>query len=45
MAAWNRSRLATGVDGEDFGAAWPDRETTIHDGLAIHLAARVDLQL
>ena len=39
-----RIDLLTDIDGVDFDAAWPNRETTIHDGLAIHFVGLTDLK-
>ena len=39
-----RIDLLTDIDGVDFDAAWPNRETTIHDGLAIEFVALADLK-
>lgn len=30
-----RIDLLTGIDGVDFAAAWPDRQTVLHDGLEL----------
>ena len=39
-----RIDLLTDIDGVDFDAAWPNRETTIHDALTIHFVALTDLK-
>jgi hypothetical protein len=39
-----RIDLLTDIDGVDFDAAWPNRETTAHDGLSIHFVALTDLK-
>ncbi len=39
-----RIDLITGIDGVDFEAAWPNRETVIHDGLPIHFIGLADLK-
>lgn len=39
-----RIDLLTDIDGVDFDAAWPNRETTTHDGLPIHFVALADLK-
>ena len=36
MAALPRPGRLTDIEGVEFAAAWPNRETTIHDELAIH---------
>ena len=36
--------LLTDIDGVDFDAAWPNRESTIHDSLAIQFVALADLK-
>ena len=39
-----RIDLLTDIDGVEFDAAWSNRETTTHDGLAIHFVALADLK-
>lgn len=39
-----RIDLLTDIDGVDFDAAWPNRETTIHDGLTLHFVGLADLK-
>ncbi|KAF0166284.1 MAG: hypothetical protein FD157_903 [Rhodocyclaceae bacterium] len=39
-----RIDLLTDIDGVEFDAAWPNRETTIHDGLTIHFVGLADLK-
>jgi hypothetical protein len=36
MASLPRPGRLTDIDGVEFAAAWPNRETTIHDERAIH---------
>lgn len=39
-----RIDLLTDIDGIEFDAAWPNRETTLHDGLALHFVGLDDLK-
>lgn len=39
-----RIDLLTDIDGVDFDAAWPNRETTIHDGLVLQFVGLADLK-
>ena len=39
-----RIDLLTDIDGVEFDDAWPNRETTVHDGLAIHFVGLAELK-
>lgn len=39
-----RIDLLTDIDGVDFDAAWPNRQTFVHDGLALHFIGLGDLK-
>lgn len=39
-----RIDLLTDIDGVEFDAAWPNRETTIHDGLMLHFVGLADFK-
>jgi len=39
-----RIDLLTDIDGVDFDAAWPNRQTFVHDGLALHFIGLDDLK-
>ena len=39
-----RIDLLTDIDGVAFDAAWPNRETTIHDGIELHFVGLADLK-
>lgn len=39
-----RIDLLTGIDGVEFDAVWPNRQTFIHDGLPLHFIGLEDLK-